>query len=127
MNAAAMPAVSTAIIHPIPTEAERRAIWLEDRKTAVTGTDVAAILGLSRFSSPIQVYLDKKGLATVTENEAMRWGKRLERPILEAYAEAQQVGITFADSYTLHRVPGFPLLGASLDAVRIQDNAPVDA
>ena len=108
------------------TEAERRAAWLADRRTCITGTDVAAILVLSRFSSPIQVYLDKKGLAYVQENEAMRWGKRLERPILEAYAEAQQVAITFADPFTLHRVPGFPILGASLDAVR-EDSAPVDA
>ena len=108
------------------TESQRREAWLADRRTCITGTDVAAILGLSRFSSPVQVYLDKKGLAEVQENEAMRWGKRLERPILEAYAEAQQVAITFADPFTLHRVPGFPIMGASLDAVR-EDGAPVDA
>ena len=109
------------------TEAQRREAWLADRRTCITGTDVAAILGLSRFSSPIQVYLDKKGLAETMENEAMRWGKRLERPILEAYAEKEGVAVQFADPYTLHRVPGFHLLGASLDAVRLCDNAPVDA
>jgi putative phage-type endonuclease len=119
-------AMTTAPIRPILTEEERRRLWLEDRKTAITGTDVAAILGLSRFSSPIQVYLDKKGLSETTENEAMRWGRRLERPILEAYADTQGVGITFADPYTLRRVPGFTLLGASLDAIR-EDGAPVDA
>jgi len=109
------------------TEAQRREAWLADRRTAITGTDVAAILGLSRFSSPIQVYLEKKGLAeTKEETEAMRWGKRLERPILDAYAEAQGVAITYADPFTLHRVPDFPILGASLDAVRC-DRAPVDA
>ena len=109
------------------TEAQRREAWLEDRRSCITGTDVAAILGLSRFSSPVQVYLDKKGLATVEENEAMRWGKRLERPILEAYSERMESPLVFADPFKLHRVPDFPLLGASLDAVRIIDNAPVDA
>lgn len=110
------------------TPATRREAWLADRRTCITGTDVAAILGVSRFSSPIKVYLDKKGLSETTgENEAMIWGRRLEIPILEAYAEQEGVELQFADSYALLRVPGFPILGATLDAVRTIDNAPVDA
>lgn len=107
--------------------AERKAAWLEDRRTCITGTDLAGILGLSRYSSPLTVWLDKMGLSEPKEeNAAMRWGKRLERSILEAYGEAQGLEMTYADPYTLHRVPGFHLLGASLDGIR-PDGAPVDA
>lgn len=121
----AAPSPTTQLITEQP-EAERRAAWLADRRTCVTGTDVAAILGVSKWSSPVQVWLDKKGLSETAENDAMRWGRRLERPILQAYSDTVGVPIAFADPYTLHRVPGFPLMGASLDAVR-EDRAPVDA
>jgi len=109
------------------TEADRKAKWIAERRTCITGTDVAAILGISKWSSPIQVYLDKKGLVEVPENEPMRWGRRLERPILDGYADFYGIPLKYADPWTLHKVPDFPLLGASLDAIRIVDGAPVDA
>lgn len=110
------------------TESDRRALWLADRRSCITGTDLAAILGLSKFSSPIQVYLDKKGQTETTENEAMRWGRRLERPILEAYADTVGEPIEFADPFQLIRCPAQPLLGASLDARWAHgDRRPVDA
>jgi len=108
---------------------ERKALWLQDRLTAITGTDVASILGLSKFSSPTKVWQDKLGIsAPFVDSEPMKWGRRLERPILDAYFEELGEVLEFADPYTLHRVPGFPLLGASLDARRKHnDRRPVDA
>ena len=110
------------------SESERRAAWLADRRTCITATDVAAILGLSRWSSPIQIYMDKKGLLEGGENESMRWGRRLERPILEAYSDVKQIPIAFADPYQLLRCPTLSLLGATLDARWLEgDTRPVDA
>ena len=63
-------------------EAARKEAWLSERRKHITGTDVAAILGLSRFKTPLRVWLEKKGEIEPDENEAMRWGKRLERVIL---------------------------------------------
>lgn len=110
-----------------PTEQERRAMWLAERRTVITGTDVAAIMGLSKWSSPIQVWLDKQGKSETQENEAMKWGRRLERPILMAYADTVGVPLEFADPYQLIKHPDVPL-GASLDARWINDDRrPVDA
>ena len=50
----AAPSPTTQLITEQP-EAERRSAWLADRRTCVTGTDVAAILGVSKWSSPVQV------------------------------------------------------------------------
>lgn len=111
------------------TEHERREAWLADRQKHITGTDVAAILGLSPWKSPIHVYLDKKGLAEPQpENDAMRWGRRLERPILEAYSEEVGEPLAFSDPYALLECPALPILGASLDARWAEkDQRPVDA
>jgi len=64
-----------------------RAAWLEQRRKCITGTDIAAIVGLSRYSSPMSVFMDKVGLSEpFADNEPMRWGRTLEPVIAERYA-----------------------------------------
>jgi putative phage-type endonuclease len=107
---------------------ERKAAWLAERRTCITGTDIAAIFGLNSFAGPIDVWLSKKAPVTIEANDAMEFGNRFQRPVLEVYSERVGMPIEFADPWTLHRVPGFPLLGASLDARWITgDRRPVDA
>jgi putative phage-type endonuclease len=111
-----------------PTEAERYKAWQADRRDkCLTGTEVPAILGLSPFLKPIDVWLDKKGLRTFTPNAAMLAGKRFEHAILEETASRAGRPLTFADPYNLIRVPEFPLLGATLDARWQDTGCPVDA
>ena len=53
--------------------------WLDVRKTGIGGSDVAAVLGISPWKSPLDVFLDKTGKsAPEPENDAMYWGTRLE-------------------------------------------------
>lgn len=108
------------------TEAERREAWLAKRREVVTSSDVAAILGVG-YQSPMDVYLDKMGLREVEPTERMRWGLKLQRAILEEYAERAGVPIAFMDPYELVIARSCPLLGASLDGVRTNDGIPVDA
>ncbi|MDP3766551.1 MAG: YqaJ viral recombinase family protein, partial [Dehalococcoidia bacterium] len=65
------------------------AAWLAARRAGIGGTDAAAILGLSPFRTPLDVYLDKTGAAQDerTETQPMRWGKALEPVIAEAVEE----------------------------------------
>lgn len=70
------------------TNDQQRAAWLAQRRTGIGGSDVAGILGLSRWTTPLQVYLDKTGQAPESEdNDAMRWGRYLEPVIRQAYAD----------------------------------------
>lgn len=108
-------------------DAERKALWLADRRTVITGTEVAAILGLSKWASPMTVWLSKKGMDDgFKDSQATEWGRRLERTILQAYAEKMETMLEFADPYELIKHRTAPL-GATLDAVRIADGCPVDA
>jgi putative phage-type endonuclease len=65
-----------------------RAKWLADRRTGIGGTDIAAILSLSPYAGPIDVWMDKKSLSTPkTETPEMRMGKKMESVIRELYEE----------------------------------------
>lgn len=60
---------------------------IADRRHGIGGSDVAAILGLSPFKSPLDVYLEKVGEADSTEeNERMYWGSRLESLVADEYS-----------------------------------------
>lgn len=62
--------------------------WLSARKSGIGGSDVAAILGLSPWKSPLDVWLDKTGKsAPEPENDAMYWGTRLESLVADKYCE----------------------------------------
>lgn len=63
--------------------------WLEARRGGIGGSDVAAILGLSKWKSPLAVYQEKRGeIGSQPDNEAMRWGRYLEPVVRQAYADA---------------------------------------
>ena len=79
------------------SEIEKKNLWLEDRKTLITGTNLACILGLSKFGGSMSVWLEKKGKLEVQDNEAMFSGRLFEKPILEAYSKINEIPITYAD------------------------------
>lgn len=70
-----------------------REVFLARRKAGIGGSDVAAILGISPWRTPLDVYLDKTGRAVeVPPTEAMRLGTELEDYVARRYAE--QTGAT---------------------------------
>lgn len=112
----------------IPTEEQRREAWLQERRTVLTGTDMAAILGRGAFGTTgMTVWLDKKGLSEPkAENDAMRFGKRWEPFLLQDFSDRTGIEILRADPYQLFKSTQVPI-GATLDA-RVQlDLAPVEA
>jgi len=70
---------------------ETEAEWLEARQQGIGGSDAAAAVGASKWKSPLELYVEKIGLADPetqkANSEIIRWGKRLEEPIREAYEE----------------------------------------
>jgi putative phage-type endonuclease len=54
--------------------------WLERRKQDVTASTAGALLGLHPYCTPLQLYLDKTGIAPMDngDNPAMRRGRLLE-------------------------------------------------
>jgi putative phage-type endonuclease len=90
-----------------------RAAWLEARRACLCATDVAAILGLNPYKSPLSVWLEKTGQAEVEEvTAAMKRGTRMERYVAEQYVEETGYGVTPSQ---LYRHPRFEQFGATPD------------
>ena len=66
-----------------PEEAQKRI-----GRRGIGGADMAALVGLSRWKSPLDVWAQKLGLVEkVVQNEPMKWGVLLEPLIAREYAE----------------------------------------
>ncbi|UJA04202.1 recombinase [Acinetobacter johnsonii] len=69
--------------------------FLAGRKSGIGGSDVAAILGLSKYKSPYQLWLDKTNRAEFqdSESEPAYWGNQLEDIVAKEYAKRNGVKI----------------------------------
>jgi len=69
--------------------------FLAGRKKGIGGSDVAAILGLSKYKSPYQLWLDKTNRAESqdSESEPAYWGNQLEDIVAKEYAKRNGVKI----------------------------------
>lgn len=104
--------------------------WLKSRRSYVTGTDAAKILGIapSSWGGAASVWRDKMGIAKETEqNGAMRAGLAFESGILRMYAEDTDAYVEHMDGYELRTSSEYPRLACSLDGWNHTLGIPVDA
>jgi putative phage-type endonuclease len=88
--------------------------FLERRKSGIGGSDVAAILGLSPWKTPYQVWLDKTGRSEEQpETERMHFGNVLEQVIADEYARRNNVKVQRRNK--LYRHPQHDFLIANID------------
>lgn len=60
--------------------------WLIERRTGLGGSDAAPAVGMSKFKTPLELYMDKRGELETDETEPMKWGNLLEPVIRQEYA-----------------------------------------
>lgn len=87
--------------------------FLETRRTGIGGSDVAAIMGISRFKTPGDVFRSKVSKGGTADNEPMQIGRWLEPAVLDLYA--QKRGVTVHRVPDVLRHPDHPELLANLD------------
>ncbi len=64
--------------------------WLKQRKKGIGGSEVAAILGISKYKTPLALWLEKTGQVEpkdLSDVQAVEWGDRLEEVVGAKYAE----------------------------------------
>ena len=72
----------------VSTNGMSREEWLERRKHSIGGSDAGAIMGLSKYSSPMVVWGDKTGrLPPQEETEAMWQGTAFEPHVAQRFCE----------------------------------------
>lgn len=58
---------------------------LEARRSGIGGGDIAGIMGLSPYVTPLGVYRLKRGTGVIEETQAMYWGTALQSSVIERY------------------------------------------
>lgn len=97
--------------------------WLLARTTGIGGSDVAAILGLSKWKTPLQVYQEKRGeIEPQADNDAMRWGRYLEPVVRQAYADETGNEVRVLDELVRHPANDFMI--ANLDGFVLPTSGP---
>lgn len=69
---------------------ERHAAWLEHRKQGLGGSDMAAILGLSKYKTPYELWLEKTGReqpVDISDKWAVIKGNALEKELRNRFRE----------------------------------------
>ena len=96
--------------------------WLEDRRKSIGGSDAAAVIGLNRYRTPMEVYADKLGAFPPKEDtEAMRLGRDLEEYVAQRFCE--ETGKKVRRVAETIRNADFPFAHANIDRRVIGEKA----
>lgn len=74
----------------------QRELWLTLRRTGIGSSDMAAVLGMSKYRSELDVFRDKVGDTPIDSDdagEAAYWGTVLEAPVAARWAEVHGVKV----------------------------------
>ncbi|MBD5160806.1 MAG: hypothetical protein HDT14_02050 [Oscillibacter sp.] len=90
--------------------------WLEYRKQGIGGSDASVVCGISRYKSPVELWLDKTGQLPPQEaGEAAYWGTQLE-PFVRAEF-TKRTGIEVRTVNQLLQSEEYPFMLANLDGI----------
>lgn len=88
----------------------------ELRRTGIGGSDIGPLMGLSKFKSPLGVYLDKVGLSTQSKpSKAMDFGNYLEDSIIKIYS--QEMDCVVRVGLGTKRHPTYSYMLANVDGI----------
>lgn len=97
--------------------------WLEARTSGIGGSEAAIIVGMNRWKSPFQLWLEKTGEVEpddLSDNEYVYWGNVLEQAVADRFAELTGKRVTKRGMLQDEEVPYF---FANVDRVVVGENA----
>ena len=103
-----------------------RRVWLSKRRKVLGATDAVAVLGYSKFRTPVDVWGEKTGRwqpDDLAGKYVVERGNLLESLILAEWAKRNDA--TPLDFPPLIGHPTYPMLAASLDGIGLVDGEPV--
>lgn len=102
-----------------------RTAWLAERRTGIGGSDIAALLGLSPWKTPLQLWMDKTGRLEETvdpeRDERFYWGNVLEDVVARRYAADRGVKVQRLNAMMHH--PECAIALANIDRVVVVDGS----
>ncbi|MDF0480248.1 YqaJ viral recombinase family protein [Vagococcus sp. PNs007] len=109
--------------HAIKTVDMTREEWLADRQKGLGGSDVATVLGLNKYKSAFQLWLEKIGefVPGELESEAAYWGTELEEVVAKEFSFRTDKKVRRRNMVFEH--PNYPFLRANIDRDVVGENA----
>lgn len=101
---------------------------LKDRLNYLGGSDAAAVLGLSRWKTPLQIWGEKTGNiipADISDNLPVKLGNKLEQTVAELFTEETGLKVRRVNQTIFH--PEYAFLGANLDRMIVGTDAILEA
>ena len=101
--------------------------WLLERKVYLGGSEIAPIMGLSPWCTPLDVYRDKMNPDVIYEEESedLKRGVRVEKYILQEYSEVNNCALeTNLPPFIDHK---YPFMRGNIDAKVVGENVIVEA
>ena len=109
-------------IKQVSTKGMSREDWLAQRRKTIGGSDAAAIVGLSRYSTPYTIFMDKTGrLPDKPDTEAMRLGRDLEDYVAKRWQEATGKKVRRVQAMLYN--PLYPFAHADVDRMVVGEDA----
>ena len=92
--------------------------WLDYRKQGIGGSDAAVVCGVSRYKSPVELWMEKTGQLPAQEaGEAAYWGHQLEELVRTEFTK--RTGIEVEHRMELLRSDEHPFMQANLDGTGV--------
>lgn len=90
--------------------------WLEARKKGIGGSDASVVCGISRYKSPVELWMEKTDQLPAQESgEAAYWGTQLEALVRSEFTK--RTGIEVTQISSVLQSEDFPFMLANLDGV----------
>ena len=90
--------------------------WLEYRKQGIGGSDVSVVCGISRYKSPMELWMEKTDQLPPQEaGDAAYWGSQLEAIVRAEFTK--RTGIEVKQIKQLLQSEEYPFMLANLDGV----------
>lgn len=120
-----MSATATAerALRYISTVGMSRDEWLHFRRNGIGSSDAGAILGLSEYRTPLDVYRDKIGEAEERQQtERMEFGLKLEQVVADTYEERTGRRVVRDNKIRIHK--SLPFMMANIDRLILSKHSP---
>lgn len=104
-------------------EMKDRAAWLKVRNTGIGGSDASVVVGMNKWKSPFQLWMEKTGQKEpddLSDNEAVYWGTVLESAVANRFSEVTGKKVC---KRGLMQSEEYPWMLASIDRDVIGENA----
>lgn len=107
----------------IPTKEMTRTEWLKARSKGIGGSDAGIILGLNKYRTKFELWLEKTGQVEPVEldNEAIYWGNEMEDVVAKEFEKRTEKKVRRVNYMFSH--PEHHFIKANLDRVVVGESA----